>query len=155
MPRPYASAVVPAGAADVWHLVRDFAGLPGWHPAIAASELISGTATEVGAVRRLTVADGGIVVERLVALDDGDRSYTYEILEGPFAVRRYVSTVRVTPVTDSGHAFVEWWSEYDADSRDEDELSALFADGVYAAGIAALRERFTVIQSAAMGSDAR
>lgn len=142
MPRPYASGVVPASADDVWHLVRDFDGVPGWHPAIAASELTSGTAAEVGAVRRLTLADGGIVVERLVSLDDGDRSYTYEILESPFAVRRYVSTIRIAPVTDSGHAFVEWWSEYDADSYDEAELSALFADGVYAAGIAGLREWF-------------
>ncbi|MGH3910770.1 MAG: SRPBCC family protein [Pseudonocardiaceae bacterium] len=142
MPRPYASAVVPASADDVWQLVRDFDGAPGWHPAIAASELTSGTAAEVGAVRRLTLADGGIVVERLVTLDDGDRSYTYEISESPFAVRRYVSTIRITPVTDSGHAFVEWWSEYDADAQDEGELSALFTDGVYAAGIAALRERF-------------
>jgi hypothetical protein len=142
MPRPYASAVVPASAAEVWRVVRDFDGLPGWHPAIAASELTSGTAAEVGALRRLTLADGGVVVERLVTLDDGDRSYTYEILESPFAVRRYVSTVRVAPVTDSGHAFVEWWSEYDADAGDEDELSLVFADGVYAAGIAGLRERF-------------
>lgn len=142
MPRPYASAFVPAGADDVWRVVRDFNGLPGWHPAIADSELTSGAAAEVGAVRRLTLADGGVVVERLVTLDDADRSYTYEILESPFAVRRYVSTVRVAPVTDSGHAFVEWWSEYDADGADEDELSALFAEGVYAAGIAGLRERF-------------
>lgn len=142
MPRPYASAVVPAGAEDVWQLVRDFDGLPGWHPAISASELSTGTATEVGAVRRLTLADGGVVVERLVTLDDTARSYTYEILESPFSVRRYVSTIRVTPVTDSGQAFVEWWTEYDADSGDEAELSALFADGVFAVGISALRARF-------------
>lgn len=142
MPRPYASAIVPAPAADVWQLVRDFNGLPGWHPGIAASELTSGTAAEVGAMRRLTLSDGGTVVERLVTLDDGNRHYTYEILESPFAVRRYISTIRVASVTDSGHTFVEWWSEYDADSHHEDELSALFADGVYAAGIAGLRKRF-------------
>lgn len=142
MPRPYASAVVPADADDVWQLVRDFDGLPGWHPAISASELSTGTAAEVGAVRRLTLADGGIVVERLLTLDDAARSYTYEILDSPFAVRRYVSTIRVAPVTESGQAFVEWWAEYDADSGDEAELSALFADGVFAVGIAALRERF-------------
>jgi ribosome-associated toxin RatA of RatAB toxin-antitoxin module len=142
MPRPYASGVVPADADEVWQLVRDFDGLPGWHPGIGASELTSGTAAEVGVVRRLTLGDGGIVVERLVALDDGARSYTYEILEGPFAVRRYLSTIRVAPVTDSGQAFVEWWSEYDADAGDETELDAVFSNGVYAAGIAGLRARF-------------
>ncbi|MGH4026857.1 MAG: SRPBCC family protein [Pseudonocardiaceae bacterium] len=142
MPRPYSSAVVPASADEVWRLVRDFNGLPGWHPAIDNSELTEGASAEVGAVRRLTLADGGVVVERLVTLDDSDRSYTYEILESPFQVRRYVSTIRVAPVTDSGQAFVEWWSEYDAESADESQLSAVFADNVYAAGIAGLRKRF-------------
>ncbi len=33
MPRPYSSAVIPASADEVWGLVRDFNGLPGWHPA--------------------------------------------------------------------------------------------------------------------------
>lgn len=142
MPRPYASAVVPASADEVWCLVRDFDGLPGWHPAIAASELTGGTAAEVGVLRRLTLADGGLVVERLLTLDDTERSYRYEILESPFPIRRYVSTIRVSPVTDCGHAFVQWWSEYDADSADESALTALFADSVFAAGIAALRRHF-------------
>lgn len=143
MPRPYASAVVPASAADVWRVVRAFDGLAGWHPGIATSELTSGSAAEVGAVRLLTLVDGRTVLERLVTLDDGARSYTYEILESPFAVRRYVATIRVAPVTDVDHAFMEWWAEYDADSGDENHLTALFVNGVFAAGIAALRERFS------------
>jgi hypothetical protein len=143
MPRPYASGVVPASAAEVWSAMRDFNGLPGWHPTIEGSELTAGgSGAEVGALRRLTLADGGVVVERLLVLDDADRSCTYEIVESPFAVRRYVSTFRVAPVTDSGQAFVEWWSEYDADGPDEEGLSQLFAGGVYGAGIKALQERF-------------
>lgn len=143
MPRPYASGVVPAPADAVWSEIRDFNGLPGWHPAVSTSELTEGgSGVEVGAVRRLTLGDGGVVVERLVELHDGDRRCTYEILESPFAVRRYVSTFRVAEVTASGEAFVEWWSEYDADGGDEAGLSELFAGGVYGAGIEALQERF-------------
>lgn len=142
MPRPFASTVVPATADEVWALVRDFDGLPGWHPAIDASELTAGGPAEVGAVRRLTLTDGGTVVERLVGLDDARRSYTYEILESPFPIRRYVSTIRVAPVTADGHAFVEWWTEFDADGADEAGLSSTFADGVFGTGLAALRIRF-------------
>lgn len=142
MPRPYASAVVPASADEVWALVRDFDGLADWIPAIASSSLDSGTAAEVGAVRRLTLGDGGVVVERLLALDDLARRYTYEITESPFAVRRYLSTIRVAPVTDTGHAFVEWWTEYDAEAADEPELDRLFGDGVFGAGLASLRKRY-------------
>jgi Polyketide cyclase / dehydrase and lipid transport len=93
-------------------------------------------------VRRLTLAGGGVVVERLVAIDDAARSMTYEILESPFAVRRYVSTFRIAPVTDTGRAFMEWWSEYDADAADEEQLTATFANGVYRGGIAGLQKRF-------------
>jgi hypothetical protein len=143
MPRPYSSGVVPASADEVWGTMRDFNGMPSWHPAIAESSLDSGgSGTEVGAVRRLTLGDGGVVVERLVSLDDNARSCTYQILESPFAVRRYISTFRVVPVTDTGHAFVEWWSEYDSEAADEEQLDATFADGVYGGGIAALQKRF-------------
>lgn len=142
MPRPYSSGVVPASADAVWSHIRDFNGLPDWHPAITASELSNGSGGEVGAVRRLTLGDGGVVVERLIALDDPDRSFTYEFVENPFGARRYIATVRVAPVTASGEAFVEWWAEFDADAADEERLTGFFADGVYATGIGALREHF-------------
>jgi len=58
MPRPYSSAVIPASADEVWGLVRDLNGLPGWHPAIAESSLNSGSSAEVGSVRRLVQGDG-------------------------------------------------------------------------------------------------
>jgi hypothetical protein len=142
MPRPYASAVIPASVEQVWALARDFDGLPAWHPAIEASSLDSGTGAEVGAVRRLTLGDGGVVVERLLRLDDVDRVCTYEILESPFAVRRYVATFTFAPVTDTGQAFGQWWAEYDAEAADEAELTGFFSGGVFAGGLAGLQKRF-------------
>jgi hypothetical protein len=143
MTRAYASAVIATSAEEVWAVIRDFDGLPAWMPAIEASSLDSGTAAEVGVVRRLTLrGGGGTVVERLLALDDHVRSMTYCILESPFPVRSYVSTVRVAPVTDTGQAFVEWWTDFDAEAADEPELVELFAGGVFGAGMASLQERF-------------
>ncbi|MFY8156784.1 MAG: SRPBCC family protein, partial [Rhabdaerophilum sp.] len=37
MARVYASSVINAPASRVWARVRDFNGLPNWHPAIAES----------------------------------------------------------------------------------------------------------------------
>lgn len=143
MPTPYASALIPVDADELWQLVRDFNGLSGWHPAIESSEIEGGEpAGSAGCVRRLTLGDGGVVRERLVAIDDTDRNYTYDILDSPFPVRRYRSTIRVAPVTSTGEAFVEWWSEYDADAADEADLTATFADGVYGTGLGALRDRY-------------
>lgn len=143
MPRPYASGIVPAEIDRVWRAVRDFNGLPVWHPGIEASEIEPGPAAgEPGAIRRLALPGGGVVREMLVRLDDLDHSYTYQILEGPFPIRRYVSTIRVAPVTASGQSFVEWWSEFDADAGDEAKLTETFSQGVYAGGIAGLVAHF-------------
>ncbi|QGK70793.1 SRPBCC family protein [Allosaccharopolyspora coralli] len=143
MTRAYASAVVPAGAQDVWSRVREFNGLPDWHPAITGSELEGAPpAVEVGAVRHLTLGDGGAVVERLVALDDGDRSMTYDILKSAFSVRRYRATIRVRPVTATADTFVEWYADFDSEGADETELVEFFSGGVFGTGLRGLRDLF-------------
>ncbi|WAL49541.1 SRPBCC family protein [Rhodococcus pyridinivorans] len=76
----------------------------------------------------------------LVALDEHSTKLMYEFVgANPFNVRRYVATVRVSPVTDTGGSFVEWWAEFDADADAEADLVALFSNGVFADGIAGLR----------------
>ncbi|GAA4557604.1 SRPBCC family protein [Pseudonocardia xishanensis] len=142
MPRPYASGVVNAPVEKVWALVRAWNGLPTFLPAIGHSEITEGVDGQVGAVRRLTLADGGDPFdEKLIHLDDADHTLTYTFTgANPFDVRRYVSTVRVAPVTDTDESFVEWWCDYDTDGDREEELNATFADGVYAGGIAGLRK---------------
>ncbi|MGH3621444.1 MAG: SRPBCC family protein [Sciscionella sp.] len=143
MPTPYASATVSAPVDAVWSLIRDFNGLPGWHPAIAESEIEGGVdPVSVGAVRHLRLADGGEVRERLVTLDDVDRRYTYEFVESPYPVRKYRSTIRVAPITTTGESFVEWWSDFESEAADEAELTTTFGDGVYATGIEGLRRHF-------------
>ena len=139
MPEVLATAVVPAPADRVWPVVRDFDGLPAWHPAIATSELEGDPrADQVGARRRLGLADGAVVREVLVALDDRERFYTYELLESPFPVRLYRSTVRVVPLTTTGESFVEWRLVFDCDEADADRLIPLFRDDVFATGLEGL-----------------
>ena len=63
MIKVYRSAIINAAADEVWKLVRDFNGLPKWHPAIATSEIEGGLpADRVGCVRRFTrKSDGGLL----------------------------------------------------------------------------------------------
>jgi hypothetical protein len=142
MPRPYASGVVPAPVDKVWAQVRAYNDLPAFLPAIGHSDIVEGIDGQVGAVRRLTLADGGDPFdERLLVLDDPGRTLTYTFTgANPFGVRRYVSTVRVSPVTDTGESFVEWWAEYDADAGQEEELNRTFAQDVFGSGIAGLQK---------------
>jgi len=143
MPKPYASAVLPVSADRVWDYLRDFANIAGWHPGIVSGEMEAGTGDQVGSVRRLAGPGGEVFRERLVALDDGERSYTYDLLESPFPVRSYRATLHVVPVTDTGRAFAEWYARFDADEEDEARLAKTFARGIFATGLGALAERFS------------
>lgn len=143
MPRPYTSGVVQSSPENVWGVLREFNGLSDWMPAIANSRLTTGSEGAPGAVRHLTLGDGGELDEELLALDHDAMTMTYRIIgENPFGVRRYVSTVRVAPLTMTGDSFVEWWSEYDADAGAEEQLNEVFSKDIYEAAIRALQERF-------------
>ncbi|KOG89123.1 SRPBCC family protein [Streptomyces varsoviensis] len=139
MPETCASAVIPADTPSVWRVVRDFDGLPDWHPAIEHSALGDGDAPDrVGSVRTLRLTDGSTVVETLNALDDQRRSMTYEIIESPFVIRSYRSTIQVMPLTTTGESFVLWSVAFDCDARDAEDLVAFFRDDVFAAGLRGL-----------------
>jgi hypothetical protein len=144
MPKSYASTVISASADTVWSLVRDFANLDEWLPAIETCEIQGDTpAGQVGAVRRLTAQGGESVFdERLVSFDEAGRRYAYEFVASPLPVRGYRSEIRVAPVTDSGQAFVEWWGDFDADEKDVEAMTAFFTKAVYGSGLESLRKRF-------------
>ena len=145
MARAYASIILKAPVETVWDHVRDFNGLPSWHPAIAESRLDAGAAGHaVGCVRTLTLKDGGgSVVETLLALSDTDRFYTYTIVSSPFeGVHNYHATLRVTPVTDGGRSFVEWWTLFDCEPSQIPTWVDTFAGAVFKSGLDALKSRF-------------
>ena len=48
-------------------------------------------------------------------ISDLERSYTYDFQKTPFDVDNYCATLRVTPLTDGGGSFVEWWTTFDCD----------------------------------------
>ena len=139
----YASSVIAAPAARVWETIRDFNGLPNWHPAIAESRIESGApADQVGCVRAFRLRDGGFIRERLLALSDYDFSCTYAILESPMGVENYVATLKLTPITDGDRTFAEWSAEFDCPPEREAELVSLIGTGVFQGGFDALKSRF-------------
>lgn len=139
----YASSVIAAPAARVWETIRDFNGLPNWHPAIAESRIESGApADQVGCIRAFRLRDGGFIRERLLALSDYDFSCSYAILESPMGVENYVATLKLTPITDGDRTFAEWSAEFDCAPEREAELVALIGTDVFQGGFDALKTRF-------------
>ena len=143
MARVYTSSVIAAPAERVWEAIRDFNGLPGWHPAIADSRIEGGApADQVGCVRAFRMRDGGFIRERLLALSDYDYCCTYSILESPMGVEDYIATLKMTPITDGARTFAEWSAEFGCPADREAELVALIGDGVFQGGFDALKGRF-------------
>ncbi|MFE6746231.1 SRPBCC family protein [Kitasatospora purpeofusca] len=127
------SRIVPATPEKVWSLVGGFDALPDWLPYIPES-----TALEGGRVRRLANPDGDVIIERLVDFNETERHYSYAILEAPFPVDGYVSTLRVHAVPGREDlAEVQWSGRFNPDGATEDEVVELFT-GIYRDGLEAL-----------------
>jgi hypothetical protein len=143
MPRVYISSVIPAPAADVWRMVRDFNGLPSWTPFVANSRIEGGSKSDqVGAIRNFQLKDGGIIREKLLALSDYDMSCTYSILESPMAVTDYIATLSLTPITDGNATFAEWQADFECPPDREAGLVTQIGTGVFLAAFSALKQRF-------------
>ncbi len=140
MIKVYVSSVIDASADTVWQRIRDFNGLPLWHPAIADSRIENNESSDrVGCIRHFHTRDGGLIRERLLGLSDYDFSCTYEILESAMGVDNYVATLKVTPITDGNRSFAEWSAEFDCAEGRERELSQTIGQGVFQAGFDALK----------------
>jgi Polyketide cyclase / dehydrase and lipid transport len=144
MAKVYASIVIPAPASAVWAVVRDFDALPKWTPFVAESRIEQNAPSDkIGCIRNFRLKNGGRIRERLLALSDYDMSCTYSILESPMGVENYLATLRLIPVTDGDHTFAEWSAEFDAAPDREEALVADIGVNVFAAGLSALKTRFS------------
>ncbi|MEM6849939.1 MAG: SRPBCC family protein [Pseudomonadota bacterium] len=143
MPRVYVSSVLPAPAQTVWQRVRDFNGLPRWHPRIRESRIEEGLpADKVGCVRAFALQNGDRLREQLLALSDYDMFCTYSILESPMPLTEYVATIRVTPITDGDRSFIEWSAEFECDDAVADDLVNGIGNDVFQGGFDALKRHF-------------
>lgn len=123
-----------ADAATVWEVVGDFNSLADWHPAVSQSRL-----EDNGILRRLVLADGGEIVERLENRDNAARRYSYSITEAPLPVADYLASLGVTET--AGGCRVDWSGRFTVSGASEAEALAIIG-GIYDAGLNALRQRY-------------
>lgn len=136
MARASATIKIPASSDAVWQLIGGFNSLPDWLPYIPSSELSEG-----GRVRHLATPGGDVIVERLEAFDNAARSYTYSIIDAPFAVTGYRATLQVREAERGPEAQVEWSGEFTPVGISDEEASSLF-EGIYRDGLKALAASF-------------
>ena len=95
-------AALDLDADQVWSALRDFG---------SAGRLFAGvlvTCSRTGDIRTVTFANGMIVNERLVTIDDQARRLVYTVLDGPFL--QHSASMQIIP-TGQGCRFV-WISDF-------------------------------------------
>ena len=137
MAKTTVSIEIPASADAVWQLMGGFDALPDWLPFIPKSMVSEG-----GRVRTLTTSDGGTVIERLEAFDNRQRSYSYSIIQAPFPVVDYLSTIAVVATADNNITRVEWSGSFTPVNVSDADAEALFS-GIYRDGLQALKNNFS------------
>lgn len=130
------SIEIPASPKQVWQLIGGFDALPDWLPYIPSSKV-----TEGGRVRHLANPDGDAIVERLEAFNEKERYYTYSIMQAPFPVTNYLSTIRVKEGKDANTSLVEWSGSFTPVEVTDEEAINLF-HGIYKDGLEALQQAY-------------
>jgi len=114
MPSVHYNALIDSSAKPIWSLLKQFGGISQWHPAISES-LIEDNQPDglVGCIRRLTLANGAILRERLLAMDDSQLSFSYRFEEAPLPVDDYVMTVKLIPICGQEQTLIQWSARFD------------------------------------------
>jgi mxaD protein len=137
---------IEAPADKVWAAAMNFDGLNTWHPAVAKDAIVEGTNNTVGAVRLLTLQDGGTIKEKLLGFDAAGHRFRYAIVEGVIPVSHYTSSFVVksvapakSSVTWSGHFKRKDLSATPAEKANDKTAVDTIA-GVYQAGLDNLKK---------------
>ena len=140
MAKAFYSVVLDHSAGSVWEVIRSF-GHYTWAGVMGETTIEDGKAgDQVGAIRRFE-GGGRIIRQVLLAHSDVDRSYTYAFCDpSALEVRKYVATIRITPVVESGQAFIEWSAEFDCDAEVADRWIRYFEQEGFAKWLGALRK---------------
>ena len=94
--------------AKVWDAISKIGRLDVWFPALLDCDV---QGTGVGAVRTMTSAGGGRIVDHIVGLDRDSRRLTYDRVQSPFPVSSYTGNVEVFTSFD-GISVLVWTVDF-------------------------------------------
>ncbi len=137
--------IIEVSVEEVWDKVKDFNGLPGWHPAATDSNIEAGhNSGEIGCVRNFALTDGtGRIRETLLAISGIEKSLTYDmLLGGPLPFVDYVSTMTFEGVTGTTKTFAKWTAEFSVSDGQEAHWENFVANDVFLGGFQALEDSF-------------
>lgn len=143
MPTVTISSVIDAPIEKVWARIRDFNGLPGWHPRMTESHIEDGkAATDIGCVRNFKVVTGATIRERLLDFSDEQNLVSYSIIETPQPISNHMAVLKLRRVTDGDRTFAEWTATFDSPADQGEAVAKGMGENVFQGGFNALKSHF-------------
>jgi hypothetical protein len=144
MTKVFISAVINAPVEEVWATVRDFNGLPQWHPRFSRSHIEGGRPSDqIACIRNFDIADGGGTIrEQLLELSDVEYSFRYCILDSPLPVEHYLAQLTLYPVTADDSTVGIWTADFDVTNDDESGVVDAVGNGTFGKAFEVLNELF-------------
>jgi len=113
----------------------------GWHDAITEMHMLGGVRSDKVSGTRDFLFGEGHLNEKLLHLDDSERSFSYCITKCDIPWMHYVSGPRLWPVTDGNRTFGVWTGDWVASPQDDVALIPMATDEVYLKAFRTVAER--------------
>ena len=138
----WTSRVIKGPVEEVWKIMRDFAGMGGWHEEITKMHMLKRQRSDkVSGVRDFYFGEGHLN-EELLHLCDLTRSFSYRITKSEIPWMNYVSGPRLWPVTADNTTFGVWTGDWVASPQDDVVLIPRTEQNVYQRAFATLERNF-------------
>ena len=138
----WTSRVIKGPVDEVWTIMRDFAGMGGWHEDITKMHMLKRHRSDkVGGIRDFYFGEGHLN-EELLHLCDMTRSFSYRITKCEIPWMNYVSGPRLWPVTADNTTFGVWTGDWVASPQDDVVLIPRTEENVYQRAFATIEKNF-------------
>ena len=136
----WTSRVIKAPVDKVWSVMRDFAGMGGWHGEISKMHMRKAARSDkVSGIRDFYFGNGHLN-EELLHLCDITRSFSYRITKSELPWMNYVSGPRLWPITADNTTLGVWTGDWVASAQDDLTLIPNTEQNVYQRAFATLEE---------------
>jgi uncharacterized protein YndB with AHSA1/START domain len=144
----WTSRVIKAPVDKVWGVMRDFAGMAGWHDEISKMHMLKRARPDkVSGIRDFYFGDGHLN-EELLHLNDINRSFSYRITKCEIPWLNYVSGPQLWPVTADNSTFAVWTGDWDASAQDDLVLIPRTEMNVYQKAFAGVEKKLKATRGA-------
>jgi len=137
----WTSRVMRAPVEQVWGVIRDFAGMGGWHDEITKMHMLGKVRSDKVSGIRDFYFGAGHLNEELLHLCDRTRSFSYRITKCEIPWLNYVSGARLWPVTANNTTFGVWTGDWDASPQDDLVLIPRTEQNVYQKAFATVERK--------------